>query len=402
VNETGCDVLVVGGGVAGALAAAAAGRAGARTVLVEKETYLGGTGYAALLQHVCGLYLNGADTPSETLNAGLVREVAAALQKVTPGPAIQRMGRVFVLPYDRAGMMSVLESLLSGNPATVMRGTQAVGIERRGDEIRHVTVENHGARTTLSPSVVIDASGSGETGVMAGGSFELAPLQERQFAGYTIHIGGLTNTDDIMAVKVPYVLAKAVIDGKLPRAAQFTTFSFGRSPEEGFCKMSIGDEEGPDRDRMAARLAEAILGTLKKALPAFSHARIDDASLRVTDREGRRLLGGYVLTRDDVLQARKFPDGIVKNAWPVELWSRDRGTVYEYVPSGDYYEIPFRCLTVQGISNMLSAGRCISATREALGSTRVMGACMALGEQAGRAAAYRAKYGAWPIHIQEG
>jgi hypothetical protein len=108
------------------------------------------------------------------------------------------------------------------------------------------------------------------------------------------------------------------------------------------------------------------------------------------------VLGDYVLTKEDVLSARKFPDGGVKNAWPVELWDRAKGTVYRYVPRGEYYEIPFRCQTVKGVPNLLTAGRCISVTHEALGSTRVMGTCMALGEQAGKAAAYYVKHGNFP------
>ena len=119
-------------------------------------------------------------------------------------------------------------------------------------------------------------------------------------------------------------------------------------------------------------------------------------SFRVLDREGRRIRGEYTLTKEDVLSAAKFPDGVVRNAWPIELWDRSKGTVYKYVPAGDYYEIPFRCLMVRDVPNLLTAGRCISVTREALGSTRVMGTCMALGEAAGKAAAYWVKNGKYP------
>ncbi len=91
----------------------------------------------------------------------------------------------------------------------------------------------------------------------------------------------------------------------------------------------------------------------------------------------------------------------MKNAWPIELWDRAKGTVYKYVPRGEYYEIPFRCLMVRNVANLLTAGRCISVTHEALGSTRVMGACMALGEQAGKAASYRVRNGKYPEFKKE-
>ena len=140
---------------------------------------------------------------------------------------------------------------------------------------------------------------------------------------------------------------------------------------------------------------------LASVIPAFKDSSIAGTSLKVLEREGRRVMGEYTLTKDDVLSARKFPDGVVKNSWPIELWDRSKGTVFKYVPRGDYYEVPFRCLMVKGILNLLTAGRCISVTNEALGSTRVMGVCMELGDQAGTAAAYWIKNEKYPVYVKE-
>ena len=177
---------------------------------------------------------------------------------------------------------------------------------------------------------------------------------------------------------------------------KFTTFIYGDIPGEGFIKMSLEGEDTPDRDESALKNAHAALAYLGQLLPAFRGARITGRSLKALDREGRRIIGDYMLTEEDILTARKFSDAVVKNAWPIELWDRTKGTIYRYVPRGDYYEIPFRCLTVKGITNLLTAGRCISVSRTALGSTRVMGTCMALGEQAGLASAYFVRNGKYP------
>jgi hypothetical protein len=83
-----------------------------------------------------------------------------------------------------------------------------------------------------------------------------------------------------------------------------------------------------------------------------------------------------------VLEGRRFPDGAVKNAWPVEMWDPVKGPLLRYLVPGNYYEIPRGCLRTRKIRNLLCAGRCISVSREALGSTRVMGPCMALGQAA--------------------
>jgi len=165
--------------------------------------------------------------------------------------------------------------------------------------------------------------------------------------------------------------------------------------------MSISSVDGAPGVEAARADADAVIRYLASVLPSFESATIADTSLKVLEREGRRVIGEYMLTKEDVLSARKFPDGVVKNSWPIELWDRPKGPSYQYVPRGDYYEIPFRCLMVKGITNLLTAGRCISVTHEALGSTRVMGTCMALGDQAGRAAAYRVRNGKYPENMKE-
>ncbi|HUI45037.1 MAG TPA: FAD-dependent oxidoreductase [Nitrospirota bacterium] len=401
MRQIDCDVVIIGGGIAGTLAAVAAARGGARTVLAERESYLGGTGYAGLLQHICGLYLNGDTVPADTLNEGLVREVAALLLKYSPRTKIQKIGRVYVLPYEREGLRTVLESLCRNeNRLTVMRENAAASIERQGSDIRKVVTISAGVHTVLEPAVVVDCSGNGEAAALAGAESDLAVEHERQLAGYVMQIKGLHDADETLSIKVPYYLARAVNEGRLPYSAKFTTFSLGDNPREGYCKMSVEGVKSPERESRAKRDGSAIHAMLAEALPAFNKSWIADSSLRVVDREGRRIKGDYTLTREDVLQARKFADSVAKNAWPIELWNYEKGTFYEYVPAGNYYEIPFRCLMVKGISNLLTGGRCISVTHEALGSTRVMGACMALGEQAGRAAAYRARNGTYPADIK--
>jgi hypothetical protein len=96
-----------------------------------------------------------------------------------------------------------------------------------------------------------------------------------------------------------------------------------------------------------------------------------------------------VLTASDIRAGRKF-SGAVINSWPIELWTPARGPVYRYVGGDGCYGIPEVCQKSRDIGNLFMAGRCISVTGEALGSTRVMGTCLALGEAAGRMAARRA------------
>lgn len=382
------ELLVAGGGVAGCCAAIAAARNGVRTVLVEQQGYLGGTGYAGMLQHICGLYLNGEAIPSETLNGGLAGEIAGLLNRKAPEKAVRKIGQVYVLPYSAKDLQDILTSLVEAEAElTLLRNSKVTGVEAVSGSIRSVTVEAPDGTQTFAADMVIDCTGDGAIAAMAGAEFELSPVNERQLAGFSIRVSGLETHDDTLAIKVPYYCAQAVERNILPQFMKFTTFSFGESPDECFIKMSMEGEDSPDRDERALADAQALIAYLAQALPSFRNAVITGTSQKVMDREGRRIIGDYLLTEHDVLAARKFPDAIARNAWPIELWDRARGTLYKYLPRGDYYEIPFRCITVKGMANLLTAGRCISVSHAALGSTRVMGTCMALGEQAGLAGA---------------
>ena len=400
--NTTCDVLVIGAGVAGTSAAVAAARGGARTILIEKERYLGGTGYAGMLQYICGLYLNADGVPTETLNPGVTREITELLRKASPNRTVKKIGQVYVLPYTRDDLQSVLTALCSAEKdLKLLRGYSVVAVTMENMGIRDTTVEGLHGMQVIAPTMLIDCSGDGSVAAMAGAPFDLTLKEEQQLAGFVVHVKGLKNVDESLSIKVPYALAQAVSQGIFASTVKITSFSHGEATDEGYCKMSISSVDGAPGVEAARADADAVIRYLASVLPSFEGATIADTSLKVLEREGRRVIGEYMLTKEDVLSARKFPDGVVKNSWPIELWDRPKGPSYQYVPRGDYYEIPFRCLMVKGITNLLTAGRCISVTHEALGSTRVMGTCMALGDQAGRAAAYRVRNGKYPENMKE-
>jgi len=425
INDS-CDVLVIGGGVSGAAAALASARSGARTILAEKESFLGGAGYSGLFQHICGLYLNSDSFPTETLNQGIAREVVSLLNNLSPHKTVKKIGQVYVLPYAREDLRSVFNSLCLNEPnLTVLFNATAVSVKKKNRTIVEVALNTPVSKTIhpystdksphppftkegqggikeekivhkIIPKILIDCTGSGVVSAMAGAGFELSSPVKRQLAGFTIHLKGLKECDETLSIKVPYYLSQATNKKMLPAYLRFTTFSMGDTDDEGFCKINIGGSDNDKREQTIRKDALKIISYLADRLPPFKNAYIANTSLRVLEREGRRICGEYTLTENDVLNARKFHDGVVKNSWPIEIWDKNKGIIYKYVKSGDYYEIPFRCLKVKDIKNLLSAGRCISVTHEALGSTRVMGTCMSLGEQAGLAAAFKAKHGNYP------
>ncbi len=385
-------VVVVGGGVSGTAAALVSARSGVRTLLIERDTYLGGIGYTGLLQHICGLYPNGETFPTGTLNQGIVQEIIAHLAKLSPQKMIKKMGLVYVLPYFRRDLLSVFDSLCGNErDLTVLRATTVLSVEKANTEITGLVINRSHTAYKIFPRVVIDCSGDGVVSEMAGASFELLPQEQLQMSACTVHLKGIQDRDELLAIKVSYYLSDGVRKHILPPLLRFSTFTPGDSPDEGYLKVNVSGLQSKDRDKKAFEYASAVHHYLSNMIPVLKGSYLAGSSMRVVDREGRRVLGEYILTGDDVIHARKFDDGIAKGAWPIELWDMHKGPVYRYVRSGDYYEIPLRSLKVKGIPNLFVAGRCISASHEALGSTRVMGTCMTLGEQAGIAASFRVR-----------
>jgi hypothetical protein len=126
---------------------------------------------------------------------------------------------------------------------------------------------------------------------------------------------------------------------------------------------------------------------LVKRVPGFEKAAFSGIAPRIGIRETRRILGEYVLTGSDVLAGRKRPDGICKGAHELDVHGAGSAHRREMIAEGGSYDVPFGCLLPKRTANMLVAGRCLSATREAHGSARVMGTCMGMGQAAGTAAA---------------
>jgi len=378
-----CDVLVAGAGTAGVPAAIASARAGADTVLVEKRGFPGGCGVTGLHHSICGLFSNGSKSSNEFLNPGLTYEICHGLYGNARPLSVVRVGRVDVLPYEPAQYSKVLAGLLEAESRVKSFFKMAVkSVAVDGRRISSVTTD----QGEIVPRVVVDCSGAGVVIQSSALLNETAGEKERQLAGCTVRFSGLRDADETLAIRVPYALRQAEGAGKLPAGLQFTVFVPGDVRGEGFCKLSL--LPGSLRSGMtvdeAVRTVQACLGD---KVPEFRAARVVEMSPEVMEREGARLKGEYVLTEEDILAGRKFPDGVVRNAWPMEIWDQKRGPTYKYLPAGECYDIPVRCLKAAAVDNLFCAGRCISVSSSALGSTRVMGTCMAIGEAAGKEAA---------------
>jgi len=383
-----CDVLVAGGGVAGIAAAVRAAREGARTILAEMNGFPGGTAINCMHRYICGLYSSGPVHPDGTLNGGIADEICAELKKLAPGTEIVRMGRAFLFPFTTGNLIKTLR-LLSEKQAglDLLYETEVVSVEVQNSRIRNISARNNIGEIEISTQAVIDCSGNGTVIRLSGAAYDISSPEERQLAGFCFKIKGIEDPNDMAPVSVPYYLSQAAAEKKIPFYLKYARFYQGDNAGEGYCLISIPPGDSTERIREAKKYAATVHGILADSIDSFRNSRITEMSSGIAEREGLRMKGHYTLMEKDVLVGRKFHDGVVKGAWPVELWDQKKGPSYRYLDEDAYYEIPLRCLKSRDIKNLYCAGRCISASPEALGSTRVMGTCISLGEQAGLAAA---------------
>jgi len=263
--------------------------------------------------------------------------------------------------------------------------------------------------------VVIDATGDADVAVRAGAGFRMGGKVQPCTLEIILANVDVTRVPKSHKELIPKI-KEARATGEWPVPTD-QLFSWGRVPKRGApddpesAFFFINGTNAIDVDGTSARsLTDAEIETrsqvnglvelLRKHAPGFENCYLDRTAAQVGVRETRRVLGDYVLTREDVLSARHFSDGVVPACNSIDVHDADgREFAHEYLAKGTHYQIPYRCFLPAGLDGILVAGRCFSADRPALGSARVMVVCMPMGEACGTAAALAVKKGCTPREV---
>lgn len=390
------DVVVVGGGSAGSAAAVGAARTGARTLIVESNGFLGGTA-AAVLDTMYGFFSPGGD--EKRVVGGIAWELANTLlatkqavlrpNTYSAGTGVTYEPEALKYEWDRlvgaAGATSLFHAKMS---AVVMDGTRVAGI---------VVVTRRGP-FRIDAARVIDATGDADVAWASGCALELPAKNKRvQPLTATFRMGGVGEPPT--TAELHRLMQEAVAEGAydLPRlegSAHYTVipgiYHTNLTRVSGVdatnpWELAAAETEGRKQVHEYARF-------LRDRVPGYEESYLLGSSIWIGKRETRRLIGRYVLTRDDVLGAARFDDEIVLCGAPIEDHDGGTATVWEYVgnepePTGMTYGVPFRSLLPVEVDGLLLAGRCLSATHSAHASARSIAQCLAYGEAAGTAAA---------------
>jgi len=400
------DVLVVGSGSAGSTAAIAAARAGARTMLLERYGFLGGTS-TLVLDTFYGFYTPGST--SLKVVGGIPDDVVGELKKFSA--CFERpntYGAGTGVTYHPDYLKVVWEKLARDAGVRVLLHAWVQDVETSGDRVTGVVVATKIGLRRVAAKIVVDASGDADVCYYSGVPFELAG--DREPAQTLTTTFRMVNVDVAKRKSVPKarfheLMAEAAGSGyALPRkegsdhampvpGMTSTIMTRLRSFETRDGKVvNATDPELLSRSEMEGRIqALEYARFLHDRVPGYENAHLAGFGVQIGIRETRRVHGEARLTREDVLGARQFDDQIGLCGAPIEDHHGGADTKWQYLPDGQCVGIPYRALLPQKRSNLLVAGRCFSATHDAHASVRSMAQCMAMGQAAGTAAAMAAR-----------
>ena len=414
------EVVVLGGGPAGLLAAASAARNGARVLLVERYGFLGGMGTAAGVSNFCGLHANVHGRIRQVVH-GMADELLdrmRAMDGLNEPHLI--LGKIHAQAYDISAFKCAADGLMQHYGVELLFHALATGAARGADgRLDTLFLETKSGRRAVRARVFIDCSGDADLAHWAG-----LPYEKGDEAGHMMYptlMFKVGNVDGARAQEawktIPRLMDEAQASGEFafPRRGAIVR------PQKHDYEWRVNVTQLANRDGSAADGTDALslsaaelegrrqivdyLSFLRAKVPGFEKAYILDIAPQLGIRETRRIVGEYVLTREDVLGCADFPDSIGVNGWPLEIHAAgDVQWVWPPIPeSRGYNQLPFRMIVPRqgpGIpDNVLVAGRCASMTHEGQSAARVSGSCFVMGEAAGTAAALALRAGAAPARM---
>ncbi len=391
------DVVVAGAGPAGIAAAVEAAESGRKTAVIERYGAVGGN-----------------------LTLGFVGPFMGNVSKGTMAERIEKLLKpAGKNHYNYEEAKYILLKLLFDAGVDVFLQMQVTSCEKEEEKITAVTAVSKGISYRFEAPVFIDATGDGDLAALAGCEvmigrgedglcqpmsfmfqIENVALWQKLECCHEEHHTILSDGRDYLTL-----CHEACRDGRLPKTCNIVRLYAMENPDERMVNATQYNGGDPLDPRSLARAdydlraqAEMIVAFLKENVPGFEEIRIKSGASTVGVRESRRIKGHYVLSAEDLIEGRTFPDAVVHEAnFPIDIHNpagAGQAVGEEICPvTAKLYDIPFRAMRPLHASNLLTAGRCISGTHEAHASYRIMRIAMAMGQAAGAAAAYMAEKG---------
>lgn len=414
------DIVVVGGGTSGVIAAIAAAESGKDVLIAERGYSLGGSATMAQVTPLMGTRIG----PYRNSYVGTRLQALLEANGYTSGPWESAEKNTF----SPVSLSVTLEEMVRGAGVDVLYGAAFVNTLREDGRIHTVLVQTLEGLTAIETKFVIDGTGDAQVAYTCGCPMESGDPENHdenqnmslRFAVGNIHFRPLRKAlydmgyseDDENCTAAVYMAAewtkgenalsemfrKGLETGELTHAdgVYFQVFSsaslgdgvmYFNCPEAPHCRHTT-DSDAVSQGVMDCReSAVRIHAFLKNHLPGFEDSVIIWFAQLPGIRESRRIVGEYYLTIDDYNARAKFDDAIAQSAYPVDVHGKSLLVHPADFKPGEFFEIPYGCLVAKGIDNLLVAGRSSSASFWAQSAIRIQLVCHALGEAAGLGAA---------------
>ena len=374
------DVAVIGGGIAGVSAACAAAKSGAKVILVERFAVVGGNATTGGVAAFCG----------ETAGQGEVFDaIVADLERWKAIAPYKSDNHQHARIFDHHILAIVLQELLLSRGVKLLLHTRFVDVCEKAGRISECIVCGKSGPEALRAKVFIDCTGEAEVVHAAG--LETVKGRPEDECQLPMSMMGFVREVDRSEAQVPEGWFEAIHDEKdLPMVSVWANGPGGKA-----LKIKIPMFDSTDTESITAAEIRARR-RMMEVLDYYQRVenkewRFDGCSPQIGIREGRRIVGDYILTVDDCRAGRKFDDAIARGVFYLDAHKPDDdkrtyilSKTEQQVPP---YQIPLRSLIPKGGKNLLAAGRCFSADQLALSSARVMTTGSMVGQAAGIAAA---------------
>lgn len=402
VNES--DVIVCGGGPAGIAAAISAARQGAKTALIEMHGCLGGIWTSGLL---CNL-IDYENKP------GIMRELVERLGKSDKQSDVRY--------YDAELMKYVWDQMCLESGVEIRLHTRITGAYKSSkNRLEYIVTDSFSGREAWKAKIFIDTTGNGDLCAYSGCSFEVGHPETGKIQPMSL-MAILTGLDENELISKRLIRAnghhfddaKSLFYQEIKQSGMDATYTkpslFGIRP--GLVAMMSNHQYGVsafDADQVSRATIEAraelnqMVDGLRNMGGVWRNMRLAITGAQIGVREGRRVHGHYMLTKEDIVNGAQFKDAVCKVTFPVDVHSLDKtdgGGAGSYGVKSKPYDIPLRSLIAKDIDGLMMAGRCISGDFFAHASYRVTGNAVAMGEAAGQVGAKAALDNVLPQKIK--
>ncbi len=380
------DVVVVGGGPGGLCAAVAAAEEGADTLLIERYGFLGGMATAGLVNPFMTWHAGG-----RPIIRGLFERILSRLD-AEGGWTGPRQGSAF----DAELLKLVADDLCREAGVRLRLHTSLAAVDAADGRVRRIAIASKSGLQAVEGEIFVDSTGDGDLAAWAGADVRLGRDEDGLSQPMTLcfRMVGVDLEAIPSRAEVSALYDAARERGQIDNPRENVLFFFTTHDHEVHFNTTrivrrdaTSAEDMTEAELEARRQVRQMVRFLIAEVPGFEGAWLQEMAPQIGVRESRRVMGDYVLTTEDVLEARKFDDGIARGSYSVDIHNpAGTGTVIKRLPPGEAYDIPYRCLTPKGFDNLLVAARCVSCDHGAHSSLRVMPIVMAIGEAAGVAA----------------